>query len=108
MKFSSPNFSPHITIFSETASGDSFNNKQLSSDKKYCRLTFSDNGIGFEPEYKDRIFEIFQRLHSNEEYPESGIGLAICKKIVEIHRGIITATGTLNEGARFDFYIPMN
>lgn len=62
--------------------------------------------MAFKPEYEDRIFEVFQRLHSIEEYKGTGIGLAICKRIVENHKGIITATGELNKGARFDIYIP--
>ncbi len=73
----------------------------------YCHITFSDNGIGFDPKYKERIFEIFERLHSKDEYPGTGIGLAICKRIVENHKGLITATGEVDKGAQFDIYIPV-
>jgi signal transduction histidine kinase len=66
-----------------------------------------DNGIGFESQYADKIFEIFQRLDYQSSSKGSGIGLAICKKIVLNHHGIIKATGKLNEGARFDVYIPV-
>jgi signal transduction histidine kinase len=75
--------------------------------KSYCHISVTDNGIGFEPEYKDRIFEVFQKLHNREEYEGTGIGLAIVKKIVENHNGIVTATSQLNKGATFDIYIPV-
>jgi two-component system CheB/CheR fusion protein len=66
-----------------------------------------DNGIGFDPQYNERIFEVFQRLHSSEEYKGTGMGLAICKRIIENHNGVITAMGKLGEGVRFDIYIPI-
>lgn len=72
----------------------------------YYHISYSDNGIGFEPQYRDKIFEVFQRLHSKDEYSGTGIGLAIVKKIIENHEGIIVAHGELNEGAKFDIYIP--
>ena len=74
--------------------------------KKYCHITVKDNGIGFEPRFSERIFEVFQKLHGKDVYAGTGIGLAIVKKIVENHNGIITATSQLNEGAQFDIYIP--
>lgn len=105
-KFSSPERPPHITIKSEIIPGSKLNNKHLSSDIKYCHLIISDNGIGFDPQYKDRIFELFQRLNAYSEYKGTGIGLAICKRIVENHKGIITATSKVNKGSQFDIYIP--
>lgn len=106
IKFAKPNLSAQILIKSKIVTGKNSNNKYLFEQKKYCHITYSDNGIGFDPQYKDRIFEVFQRLHSAEEYTGTGIGLAICKRIVENHKGIITATGELGSGARFDIYIP--
>jgi light-regulated signal transduction histidine kinase (bacteriophytochrome) len=70
-------------------------------------LEFENEFVFQQLEYNERIFEMFQRLHSEDEYTGTGIGLAICKRIVENHHGIITASGTLNEGARFDIYIPV-
>ena len=83
-----------------------FNNDKLSPKKKYCHISVSDNGIGFEPEYNEKIFEIIYRLHEETEIKGTGIGLAIVKKIINNHGGIITADSKLNEGTTFDIYIP--
>ena len=113
LKFSREGVNPHIVIKNETAKGNKFNDHLLKDNKEkllpnayYCHISISDNGIGFEQQYNERIFEVFQRLHAQEQYRGTGIGLAICKKIVENHNGIITATGKVNEGATFDIYLP--
>ncbi|MES2395586.1 MAG: response regulator [Bacteroidota bacterium] len=106
LKFSKPDLSPHITIECKIEKGSRLTIEKVSPEINYCQIIFTDNGIGFDPQYQDRIFEVFQRLHSKEQYKGTGIGLAICKRIVENHKGFITATGKLNEGARFDIYIP--
>ena len=72
-----------------------------------CRITVRDNGIGFEEEYLDRIFQPFQRLHGASEYEGTGIGLAICRKIVERHSGTLTAHSTPGLGAAFQVTLPM-
>jgi two-component system CheB/CheR fusion protein len=106
IKFAHPKRFPRITIKSQTTSGKLLNYDNLLPEVNYCHICFSDNGIGFDPQYKDRIFEVFQRLHGQETYKGTGIGLAICKRIVENHKGIIVATGKPDKGAQFDIYIP--
>ena len=78
----------------------------MGNAEKFLKLEFSDNGIGFENEFAGRIFAIFQRLHGRSEYEGSGIGLAICKKIVEHHGGVIYASGIPDEGATFTIILP--
>ena len=72
-----------------------------------AEITVADNGIGFEREYADRIFRVFQRLHGRDEYEGTGIGLAICRKIAERHGGTITATSSPGEGATFTVTLPL-
>ncbi len=106
LKFSNPGIPSHIIITASVSDGSALNNKELSPEKNYCHIMVKDNGIGFEPHFNERIFGVFQKLHGKEEYAGTGIGLAIVKKIVENHRGVITATAELNKGAQFDIYIP--
>jgi light-regulated signal transduction histidine kinase (bacteriophytochrome) len=70
-------------------------------------VTVSDNGIGFNEQYANKIFRMFERLHARDEYEGSGIGLAICRKIVERHGGTIAATSTAGQGSRFAFTLPV-
>ena len=104
LKFSKPDTPPNIIIKSEIIrKGDEF----WPEGEPACHITIADNGIGFESQYQDKIFEVFQRLHGRNEYTGTGIGLAIVKKIVENHNGIIKAKGELDKGAIFHIYIPV-
>ena len=115
IKFTKPNISPLIEIACKIDNATNFANEiailsieKLSAIKDYCRITIKDNGIGFHPQYKEKIFEVFQRLHCNKEYAGTGIGLAIVKKIVHNHNGLITAEGRLEDGATFSLYLPVH
>ena len=106
LKFFNPENPPYIQIKSLVANGLVFNNLKLSPQNKYYHITVSDNGIGFEQKYGEKIFELFQRLHGRNDYKGTGIGLLIVKKIIDNHNGIITANGELNKKATSDIYIP--
>ncbi len=108
LKFTKPGLPPHIIIKSSIIKGNVVNSPKLLSEKEYCHITITDNGLGFEPQYKDQIFELFKRLHDKDKISGTGIGLSIVKKIVDNHNGLITATSELNKGATFDIYIPTN
>ncbi len=107
IKFSTPGIPPHIIVASKMVEGIELDTAIISPDKMYCRISVADNGIGFEPKYKELIFDVFKKLHSHSDYEGTGMGLAIVKKIVENHNGIITATSELNKGVRFDIFLPV-
>jgi len=98
---------PVIKISHQTVSRDNILNApdSLTGDT-YIQLIVEDNGIGFEQKYSNLIFTIFQRLHQKSEYSGTGIGLAICNKIIESHNGFITAISQLGKGATFHIYLP--
>ncbi|MBC7536169.1 MAG: PAS domain S-box protein [Ferruginibacter sp.] len=106
LKFSRKDIPPHIVIKSEIVAAEKLQLPMPGVSKEYCHISVVDNGIGFEPKFNERIFEIFQRLNGKTEFQGTGIGLAIVKKIVDNHHGIITASGELGKGARFDIYLP--
>ena len=98
---------PEIFITSRILNGrDAPPHLSLNRNGDYLLLKFTDNGIGFDQKFQDKIFSIFQRLHNDRNIPGTGIGLALCKKIVENHGGIITVQSKVNEGTTFYIYLP--
>lgn len=107
LKYCKENIAPIIIIKNEIISAS--NEELIPNNKnKYYKITIQDNGIGFEQEYANKIFLLFNRLHNTNKYEGSGIGLAICKKIVENHKGYIFAQGTPNEGTLITLYFPIS
>ncbi len=123
IKFKKPGTQPQIQIEAEIISGRSLaSSTQLNAhfpfaawgehqywvNEKFCRITIRDFGIGFGPEFKERIFNAFERLHNSSNYEGTGIGLAICKKIVDYHHGIIYAESNPEQGTLFSFTVPVS
>lgn len=102
LKFHAEGRVPKISIQSATA----YHSFDGLEPRLYTVLRVADNGIGFDPEFSDKIFRIFERLHTQEEYPGSGIGLSICRKIMENLGGYITASGVPGAGAEFACFFP--
>jgi signal transduction histidine kinase len=98
LKYSKKETKPYIKIDAEKQNGTGHN--------AVWKINFIDNGIGFDEKHKEKIFEMFQRLHPKSEYSGTGIGLSICKKIVENHKGSITASSNNDDGAVFTLLLP--
>jgi two-component system CheB/CheR fusion protein len=106
LKFSREGAKPEISVTSENLSQEEIEKHELDSSQTYVKITIADNGIGFDPGFGDRIFEIFQRLHNRESYTGNGIGLALCKRIVVNHGGIIEPFSVEGQGSRFEVILP--
>jgi light-regulated signal transduction histidine kinase (bacteriophytochrome) len=108
LKFSHPSRKPEIRISSEMVTGQAAPIAVARADaaRLFQMIRIRDNGIGFEPGYKDRIFQIFQRLHNRSEYPGTGVGLSIVKKVVANHNGYIEADAIPGEGTTFTILLP--
>ena len=102
LKFSKKNEAPFVKVHGVFSDGNG-----SASGNEYYQLIIEDNGIGFDEQYSERIFGVFQRLHGRSEYEGSGIGLSVCKKIVERHGGSITAKGKPGHGAKFIVTLPV-
>ena len=107
VKFSKEGQAPQIKIFSRKVSS-SFIESELAvvTADKYIEIAIKDNGIGFDEKYLSKIFTIFQRIHGRNEYSGTGIGLALCKKITENHKGVLLAESSPGKGATFSIYLP--
>lgn len=103
LKFHIPGHRPIVAVTNEI----NMASPHEGDNRCWCRLRFSDQGIGFEAQYAERVFSLFQRLHGREEYSGTGIGLALCRKIIERHGGTITAQSEPGEGAVFTLLLPM-
>jgi PAS domain S-box-containing protein len=106
LKFSSAERQPQICLACKSVNESDYSRFSLDENRGYYELIFKDNGIGFSPQYSDKIFAIFQRLHDKNSYPGAGIGLALCKNIVLNHHGVIYAKGEEEKGAEFHIILP--
>jgi PAS domain S-box-containing protein len=107
-KFAREGVSPQIMITSKELNDIEKGARGLPGESTYYEIKFQDNGIGFSSEYSDQIFGLFKRLNDRQAYPGSGIGLALCKKVIENHNGLIYAKAEENKGACFYIIVPQN
>ncbi len=107
LKYSKHSETPVINITCKVVPGELITGFGLKKIAHYYCINFTDNGIGFDQQYANKIFEIFQRLHGKDQYTGTGIGLTICKKVIQNHNGYITASGTPGEGSSFNVFFPV-
>ena len=107
IKFAKVGGPSSIEISGQNVTGAQYPDAPLKIDARYSRILISDNGIGFEQRYADQVFGIFQRLHGQEEYRGTGIGLAIVKKVIQNHSGFISVKSSSGNGAQFEIFLPV-
>ncbi len=108
LKYSKKGTAPVITITSRRLTANEvYKHQDIDQKRNYCEISFKDNGIGFQQQFSDQIFLIFNRLHPREQFSGTGIGLALCKKIVLNHHGKIYAFSNEEEGALFQILLPI-
>jgi PAS domain S-box-containing protein len=107
IKYGKKDVQPNIRITATYVKGSQVDNTNADPVSSYVKLSFSDNGIGFDQRYSRHIFQIFKRLHNKNEYSGTGIGLALCKKIMENHNGFIIAESEPEKGSVFSCYFPL-
>jgi two-component system CheB/CheR fusion protein len=108
LKFRKEETSPLIAISLRALSGDEIrSDSNLQTNLRYIEIIISDSGLGFEQQFAKQIFQLFERLYSADEFEGTGVGLALCKKIVENHQGHIFAKSTEGEGAAFYVVLPV-
>ncbi len=105
LKYAKKGVAPHIHISSIPVTQEEIKTYSLPNGT-YSKITITDNGVGFEQEYAEKIFIAFQRLHGKQEFDGTGIGLALCRKIVDLHKGVIYATSKPGAGASFHLILP--
>jgi signal transduction histidine kinase len=106
IKYKQPDQPPHIVIKSSVIPRNNTPLNFTSNHQFYTKISFSDNGIGFDQKYAEKVFELFQRLHVKKDYSGTGIGLTICRKIVDKHEGLIIVHSEENKGTTFEIYLP--
>lgn len=106
LKFQSEGVTPVVNVSAQDATEEETKDLLLSEEYEWTKITVSDNGIGFDQSFAEKIFAPFQRLHGRSEYKGTGIGLAVCRRIVERHNGQITATSAPGKGATFSIIMP--
>lgn len=107
LKFHRPSEPPQVKVKARLLDSPE-QSTPATAEMEYCQITVADNGIGFDEKYLDRIFNVFERLHSRQAFAGTGMGLAICRRIAERHGGTISAKSIPGEGAIFTVTLPVN